>query len=66
MKEVITMHTVKLTVFIEDSSDVDMEVRLAVPRQTHPTIASPSGRSDSDPIEGRVDDDYVLGGYAGI
>jgi len=61
------MHSVKLTVLIEDTDDIDMEVRVVVPHAEH--VAS-----NVTPLPPRavvaapppIEDDYALGGYAGI
>ncbi|MGN6478539.1 hypothetical protein [Luteibacter sp.] len=66
------MHTVKLTVLIDDPGDIDMEVRLVAPDTATATtgaavtplkprvVASTTGTRDA------IADDYALGGYAGI
>ena len=66
------MRSVKLTVFIEDSTDLDMEVRVAAPEHleeaaaaTTTTVAVLKPRAVSPPRCGD-DDEYTLGGYAGI
>jgi len=61
------MHSVKLTLLIEDPADVDMEVRVVVPAaQAAPNVSAlhlrPAVVRDGDTAQ----DDYVLGGYAGI
>lgn len=63
------MHSVKLTVLIEDADDVDMEVRVLTP------VANDAASSTVSPFplhvvatrrDDAVQDEYVLGGYAGI
>lgn len=61
------MHSVKLTLLIEDPADVDMEVRVVVPAaHAAPSVSSlrlrPAVVRDGDTVQ----DEYVLGGYAGI
>jgi len=68
------MHSVKLTVFIEDHADLDMEVRVVAP--DHDAAVAGASVAQGAPvavIKPRVvpltspsDDDYALGGYAGI
>lgn len=55
------MHSVKLTVFIEDHADLDMEVRVVTPEHDVAAI-----KPCIVPVTSPNDDDYVLGGYAGI
>ncbi|URL58413.1 hypothetical protein IM816_17795 [Luteibacter flocculans] len=61
------MHSMKLTVLIDDTDDLDMEVRVVAshaehvganvtPIKPHVVVAAPE----------RLDDEYTLGGYAGI
>lgn len=60
------MHSVKLTVLIEDSSDVDMEVKVVMPHTaTAPDVAPITLRRVATRETSR-DDEYALGGYAGI
>ena len=61
------MHTVKLTVLIDDPGDIDMEVRVVAPepaaaRAAFTTLKPRMATATRD----SADDDYVLGGYAGI
>ncbi|MGA7438895.1 MAG: hypothetical protein WBW32_12295 [Luteibacter sp.] len=63
------MHTVKLTVLIDDPGDIDMEVRVIAP--DNGAVAATSGVATFKPravvaARNARDDDYVLGGYAGI
>ncbi|WP_369925502.1 hypothetical protein [Xanthomonas sp. NCPPB 2632] len=68
------MHCVKLTVLIEDSADLDMEVRVVAPDTPAPmaraTAAAPISlvrtAAVPSPPPRRDEDDYALGGYAGI
>jgi hypothetical protein len=69
------MHCVKLTVLIEDSADLDMEVRVVAPDTPAPaaraTAAGPIGLVRTAVVPApkparRDEDDYALGGYAGI
>ncbi|MDQ7995675.1 MAG: hypothetical protein AAGC76_07455 [Luteibacter sp.] len=63
------MHSVKLTVLIEDSADLDMEVRVVAP-DIPATVASVPARVTGPRVvvttATRDEDDYALGGYAGI
>ncbi|KJV36574.1 hypothetical protein [Luteibacter yeojuensis] len=63
------MHTVNLTVLIDDPADIDMEVRVVAP-DTTATAASatvtPLKPRNAPAIASTADDDYTLGGYAGI
>jgi hypothetical protein len=62
------MHSVKLTVLIEDAADLDMEVRVVTPdipataTVSRPVMLKPV----AVPPARSIDDDYALGGYAGI
>ena len=68
------MHSVKLTVFIEDHADLDMEVRVVAP--DHDVAIAGASVAQVAPvavIKPRIvpvptphDDEYTLGGYAGI
>ncbi len=64
------MQCVKLTLFVEEGSDLDMEVHVVNAEQAMPaTQAVPSPviamrpRAVASP---GIDDEYALGGYAGI
>ena len=61
------MHSMKLTVLIDDTDDLHMEVRVVAshpehvganvtPIRPHAVVAAPAS----------PDDEYTLGGYAGI
>lgn len=64
------MHTVKLTVLIDDPGDIDMEVRVVAPdasttvRSATVTPLAPRAHAPRDTHD--TDDAYTLGGYAGI
>ena len=68
------MQSVKLTVFIEDHADLDMEVRVVAP--DHDVAIAGASVAQVAPvavIKPRIvpatplhDDEYTLGGYAGI
>jgi hypothetical protein len=65
------MRTVKLCVFIEDPADVDLEVHLApaepaAANASAPTQAITPLRPRAVPAVRSDDDEYTLGGYAGI
>lgn len=64
------MQTVKLTVLIEDHADLDMEVRVVAPDHEAAVAAAPVAamRPRIVPVAtpAASDDDYALGGYAGI
>jgi hypothetical protein len=62
------MHTVKLTVLIDDPGDIDMEVRLVGPDATSAAITplKPRVVTTTTTTRDAVADDYALGGYAGI
>lgn len=70
------MHSVKLTVLIEDNADLDMEVRVVapdIPAAATATVvtAVPTGpvaviKPRTVPVVPAAEDDYALGGYAGI
>ncbi|MET0505090.1 MAG: hypothetical protein ABWZ54_02225 [Luteibacter sp.] len=62
------MHSVKLTVLIEDTADLDMEVRVVAPDiPVAATASRPAmGRPVAVPSARSIEDDYALGGYAGI
>lgn len=61
------MHSVKLTVLIEDNADLDMEVRVVAPEQTAAASAPVTVlKPRAVPPPRTVDDEYTLGGYAGI
>ncbi|QWT19624.1 hypothetical protein KPL74_17980 [Bacillus sp. NP157] len=71
------MHSVKLTLLIEDPNDIDMEVRVVAPvASVIPTNEPPGSGRPVSPLRARAQasrsatttdlDDYVLGGYAGI
>jgi len=61
------MHSLKLTVLIEDTDDIDMEVRVVVPHTEHVAsnvaLLPPRAVAAAHPP---IEDDYALGGYAGI
>lgn len=65
------MRTVKLSVFIEDPADVDLEVHVAPAEQAAANAVVPAPAIT--PLRPRVapavrsdEDEYTLGGYAGI
>lgn len=62
------MHSVKLTVFIEDSADIDMEVRVVVPdHETTGSSKPPDPKRRTLTLTcNSIEDEYALGGYAGI
>lgn len=63
------MHSVKLTVLIEDSADLDMEVRVVAPDMAATVATAPAtaiGPRVVATAATRDEDDYALGGYAGI
>jgi hypothetical protein len=63
------MHSVKLTVLIEDSADLDMEVRVVAPDIPATVAAVPATAIGSRVVvttATRDEDEYALGGYAGI
>jgi hypothetical protein len=66
------MHTVKLTVLIDDPGDIDMEVRLVAPEAATATTSAaitplkPRVVTTTTTTRDAVADDYALGGYAGI
>jgi|GEM_PF-2440584 len=63
------MHSVKLTVTIEDRDDLDMEVRVIAPpaEPAAATAAAPLRKPRAVPSPAAsLDDEYTLGGYAGI
>jgi hypothetical protein len=61
------MHTVKLTVLIDDPSDIDMEVRVVAPEPAHAVASAAVTPLKPRAIATRdADDEYTLGGYAGI
>jgi hypothetical protein len=66
------MRSVKLTVLIEDSSDLDMEVRVVAPEHEAEATAGatpPVVLLKPRPVPATrcsLDDEYTLGGYAGI
>jgi hypothetical protein len=70
------MQTLKLSVSLPDDTHPDMELRLsandstcdvviALPMQAHRAVQVSQAPRDTE-SPGRDDDDYVLGGYAGI
>ena len=64
------MHSVELTVFIEDSADLDMEVHVVAPENEATATATPpvtllKPRSVTV-TRNSIEDEYTLGGYAGI
>ena len=62
------MHSVKLTVFIEDHADLDMEVRVFAPEHVAAVAGAPIAviKPRMVPVTPPNDDEYTLGGYAGI
>ncbi|UPG94425.1 hypothetical protein [Luteibacter aegosomatissinici] len=62
------MHTVKLTVLIDDPGDIDMEVRVVAPEAARAEAAAPVTTLKPRVVTPVRDiaDDYTLGGYAGI
>jgi hypothetical protein len=62
------MHSVKLTVFIEDHTDLDMEVRVVAPEHDVAVAGAPVAviKPRIVPVTPPNDDEYTLGGYAGI
>lgn len=63
------MQSVKLTVFIEDHADLDMEVRVVAPDHAVAAVAgAPVAviKPRIVPVTPPNDDEYALGGYAGI
>jgi hypothetical protein len=65
------MRSVKLTVLIEDSTDLDMEVRVVAPEQQEEANAATTPvvllkPRAVPPPRCSIDDEYTLGGYAGI
>lgn len=61
------MHSVKLTVHIEDNADLDMEVRV-VASHAEGASANVTTLKPRAVVAARdnLDDEYTLGGYAGI
>ena len=55
------MNTLKLTVFIEDNTDLAMEVHVVAPEHGDPIADATFSRNAR-----AIDDEYELGGYAGI
>jgi hypothetical protein len=60
------MHSVKLTVLIEDRADIDMEVRVLAQEASHEAAITPLKPRVVASRRDTVDDEYTLGGYAGI
>ncbi|APG03802.1 hypothetical protein BJI69_07685 [Luteibacter rhizovicinus DSM 16549] len=68
------MHSVKLTVFIEDHADLDMEVRVVAADHDVAVAGAPVAqvapvaviKPRIVPVPPPNDDEYTLGGYAGI
>jgi len=61
------MHSVKLTVFIDDRADLDMEVHVVAPDTAAGARAPAPAPLRLVPEPGTtLDDEYTLGGYAGI
>jgi hypothetical protein len=62
------MQSVKLTVFIEDHADLDMEVHVVAPEHDAAVAGAPVAviRPRMVPVTLPNDDEYTLGGYAGI
>lgn len=60
------MHSVKLTVLIEDPADIDMEVRVVTQDASHEAVITPLKPRVVASRDDASDDEYTLGGYAGI
>jgi hypothetical protein len=62
------MQSVKLTVFIEDHADLDMEVRVVAQEHVAAVAGAPVAviKPRIVPVAPPNDDEYTLGGYAGI
>jgi hypothetical protein len=61
------MHSLKLTVLVEDGTDLDMEVRVVSATVPGASVSTIQPRIAAVTTEAtHADDDYVLGGYAGI
>ncbi|MGY3228538.1 hypothetical protein ACVWWJ_000022 [Luteibacter sp. HA06] len=62
------MQSVKLTVFIEDHADLDMEVRVVAQEHVAAVAGAPVAviKPRIVPVAPPNDDEYALGGYAGI
>jgi len=64
------MQSVKLTVVIDDRADLDMEVRVVAPEAAATAVTNAPTtlrRPHVVPVaRDAVDDEYTLGGYAGI
>jgi hypothetical protein len=62
------MQSVKLTVFIEDHADLDMEVRVVAQEHVAAVAGAPVAviKPRIVPATPPNDDEYTLGGYAGI
>lgn len=61
------MHSLKLTVLVEDGTDLDMEVRVVSLSPPGASVSTIRPRIVAAAIEAPgPDDEYVLGGYAGI
>jgi len=69
------MQTLKLSVSLPDATHPDMELRLSVPGTDSDVVialptrgreAPPARSPDGTEPSGGADDEYALGGYAGI
>ncbi|URX63842.1 hypothetical protein KR767_07250 [Luteibacter anthropi] len=61
------MQSVKLTLLIEEGADLDMEVRVVNTEQATGANTAPVTTLRPRVVTvGRDDDEYTLGGYAGI
>jgi len=60
------MHSVKLTLVIEDPADVDMELRVIVQEPTQEASIVRFTPHAVTACRDTGDDEYALGGYAGI
>ncbi|NID06431.1 hypothetical protein HBF26_16165 [Luteibacter jiangsuensis] len=60
------MRNVHLTVLIEDSDDIDMNVRVVAPASPHAAPVVPFKSQIVATRHDASDDEYTLGGYAGI
>lgn len=60
------MHSVKLTLVIEEAADIDMEVRVIAHEAPHEAATAPLDPRVAVACSDTGDDEYTLGGYAGI
>ncbi|WP_413624880.1 hypothetical protein [Luteibacter sp. Lutesp34] len=60
------MRNVHLTVLIEDTDDIDMNVRVVAPATSHAASVAPFKPQIVPARHDANDDEYTLGGYAGI